>query len=530
MADGKTPSKIRLGKSGDGAGMKPVILVIDDDPVQRRLLQAAIQRMGHETRLAGSGEEALDWLRGNPTGAAAIVLDLVMPGLDGLAVLGRLQEMGIAQPVIVQTAQGSIETVVSAMRAGAFDFVVKPVSPDRLETAVNNAIRVQTHSAAPRAREVKGQPMSFGDIVCSSPAMTGVLRIAEKAAGSQIPVLIEGETGVGKELIARAIQGTSARRTRPFVTVNCGALPENLVESLLFGHEKGAFTGASDKHVGKFEEANGGTLFLDEVGELPADIQVKLLRAIQEGEIDPIGARRPVRIDVRIISATNRDLAAEVRAGRFREDLFYRLNVLSLTVPPLRARREDVPALIRHFITRLAADEKKPHLTRIEQTALDMLCAYDWPGNIRQLENAIFRAVVLCVGKALSVAEFPQIAAQLPGFSDAEAARPVAAYAETPPVAVETQQAVQMPAPAVSAAMDGWGVIPIVGADGQVRQIEDMEAELIRFAIKLYRGRMSEVARRLGIGRSTLYRKLRDYDLEEGAADEGDDADRSSAA
>ncbi len=247
----------------------------------------------------------------------------MMPGLDGLGVLKEMREREINVPVIVQTAQGGIETVVGAMRAGAFDFVVKPVSPDRLQTAIANALKIGALSTdVKRQRKRAPGSLTFFDIVSASPRMERVLRIGDRAARSQIPVLIEGESGVGKELIARAIQGSSERRDKPFVTVNCGALPENLVESILFGHEKGAFTGASDKHVGKFEEANGGTLFLDEVGELPLDIQVKLLRAIQEGEIDPVGARKPVKIDIRLISATNRELLAEVKAGRFREDLY----------------------------------------------------------------------------------------------------------------------------------------------------------------------------------------------------------------
>ena len=224
--------------------------------------------------------------------------------------------------------------------------------------------------------------------------MHAVLRMAEKAAASNIPVLIAGESGVGKELIARAIHGSGERRAKPFVAVNCGAMPENLVESILFGHEKGSFTGATERHVGKFVEASGGTLFLDEVGELPGAAQVKLLRAFQEGEVEPVGARKPVKVDVRLISATNRDLIADVKQGRFREDLFYRLHVFPITVPPLRQRPADIPALARHFLARFAAEEGK-RIRLITPEALRVLAAFHWPGNIRQLENALFRAVVL---------------------------------------------------------------------------------------------------------------------------------------
>src|SRR5256885_16802583 len=240
--------------------------------------------------------------------------------------------------------------------------------------------------------------------------MQAVLRTAEKAENSAIPVLSEGRSGVGKELIARAIHGSGARRAKPFIAINCGAIPDNLVESLLFGHEKGAFTGATERHTGKFVEASGGTLFLDEVGELPASAQVKLLRAIQEGEVEPVGARKPVKVDVRLISATNRNLIADVTHGRFREDLFYRLHVFPLSVPPLAERPEDVPELARHFLARFAAEEGK-RITRLTAEALAVLTAYRWPGNVRQLENAVFRGVVLAEGNELGLSEFPQILA-----------------------------------------------------------------------------------------------------------------------
>ena len=274
-------------------------------------------------------------------------------------------------------------------------------------------MRSKTNCGARRAGASANS--SFRDIVTKVEGMARTIRLAERAAKSNIPVLIEGESGVGKELMARAIQGASDRRGKPFVTVNCGALPENLIELILFGHEKGAFTGASEKHIGKFAEANGGTLFLDEIGELPLDAQVKLLRALQEGEIDPVGARRPVKVDIRLVSATNQDLIELVKRGRFREDLFYRLNVFPITIPPLRARSADVPDLARRFLARFCAEEGK-RVRGIANDAAALLSAYDWPGNVRQLENAMFRAVVLADGDELTVAEFPQIAAQVDGF------------------------------------------------------------------------------------------------------------------
>jgi DNA-binding NtrC family response regulator len=320
-------------------------------------------------------------------------------------------------------------------------------------------------------------------------------------------VLIEGESGVGKELIARAIHGSGARRAKPFVAVNCGAMPENLVESILFGHEKGAFTGATDKHTGKFIEADGGTLFLDEVGELPPAAQVKLLRALQEGEVEPVGGRRNVKVDVRIISATNRDLIADVKAARFREDLFYRLHVFPISVPPLRQRTEDIPGLARHFLARISAEEGK-RVRGIDAEALALLAAHRWPGNVRQLENAIFRAVVLTDGEQIGVREFPQVSAHV--GPDALAAQPM--IDPSPAIAAawpDARDAAHAVAPLT------MNMLALTDAQGEVRPLEEIERETIRFAITHYREQMSEVARRLQIGRSTLYRKLEGLGLEQ---------------
>ncbi len=325
--------------------MISTVLIADDDPVQRRLLEAMVRRFGYEAETVEGGQAALDRLQaqGRPN-IDLLILDLVMPDLDGMGVLGRLREARMTTPVIVQTAHGSIEAVISAMRAGAIDFVVKPVGAERLQISIKNAMRVDAlEDEIRRINRKNAGVLGFKDILSHSDDMMRAIRLGERAAKSNIPVLIEGKSGVGKELMARAIQGSSERRGKPFVTVNCGALPENLVESILFGHEKGAFTGATEKHAGKFLEANGGTLFLDEVGELPPETQVKLLRALQEGEIDPVGARRSVRVDVRLISATNQNLIDLVKRGLFREDLYYRLNVFPICIPPLRARRVNSP-------------------------------------------------------------------------------------------------------------------------------------------------------------------------------------------
>src|SRR5476651_41748 len=281
--------------------MSEVVLIVDDDPVQRRLIEAMVQRFGYEARLAEGGDAALKLLTGvTPPRVDCLVLDLVMPDLDGLGVLARMREAGLDIPVIVQTAHGGIDNVVSVMRAGATDFVVKPASPERLQVSLRNALATKAlTSELQRLKRTRDGTLSITDVITRSAAMKPVLKAAEKAAGSAILVLIEGESGVGKELIARAIHGSGARKAKPFIAVNCGAMPENLVESILFGHEKGSFTGATEKHNGKFIEANGGTLFLDEVGELPMPAQVKLLRALQEGEVEPVGGRKTVKVDVR---------------------------------------------------------------------------------------------------------------------------------------------------------------------------------------------------------------------------------------
>jgi len=487
--------------------MAALILVVDDDPVQRRLLEAMIRRFGYESETVESGETALARLTANDRPAIdVVILDLVMPDLDGMSVLTRMRQQSLQTPTIVQTAHGSIEAVISAMRAGAIDFVVKPVGAERLQVSIKNALRVDALEDELRRATRRGVgELTFRDIGTKVESMGRTLRLAERAAKSNIPVLIEGESGVGKELLARAIQGGSDRRGKSFITVNCGALPENLVESILFGHEKGAFTGASEKHAGKFAEANGGTLFLDEIGELPLEAQVKLLRALQEGEIDPVGAKRSVKVDFRLISATNQNLIELVKRGKFREDLFYRLNVFPITLPPLRARAADIPDLARRFIARFSAEEGK-RVRGLSHEAAALLSAYEWPGNVRQLENAVFRAVVLADGDELTVAEFPQIAAQVQGFDVRIPPAPALSSAE-------------WPLPAFPASLPAFetkdpSVLRLIDDSGDVRTLEEIEGEAIRFALSHYHGQMSQMARKLGIGRSTLYRKMKDIGVE----------------
>ncbi|WP_315925388.1 sigma-54 dependent transcriptional regulator [Mesorhizobium sp. SP-1A] len=489
------------------------ILIVDDDPVQRRLLEAAVTRAGHCAVVADGGEAGLDAMDGpGARDVSVVILDLAMPGLDGIGVLKAMRARDIRIPVIVQTAQGGIETVVSAMRHGAFDFVVKPASPDRLQAAIGNALKVEVaEGEVKRSARRGGTTLTFKDLSTRSPAMERVVRLGQKAAASNIPILIEGESGVGKEMVARAIQGSGDRRGKPFVTVNCGAIPDNLVESILFGHEKGSFTGATEKHTGKFVEAHTGTLFLDEIGDLPLDVQVKLLRAVQSGEVDPVGGRATMRVDIRLISATHRDLLQQVKEGRFREDLFYRLNVYPIFVPPLRERKQDIPHLVRQFMEHVAPVDPRRRLRGISEGALAMLTAYDWPGNIRQLENAVFRASVLCEGDVLTVEEFPQIRAQVEGTVDLGAAAAQKQELAQPVDIAAPSSSPEIVAPAVTT---GFGLLKALDDRGDVRSLASVELEMIRLAIDRYNGQMSEVARRLGIGRSTLYRKLKEYGID----------------
>jgi DNA-binding NtrC family response regulator len=484
--------------------MATTILIADDDAVQRRLVENMVQKCGYETVVVDSGDAAIALLTAPDAPAIdAVVLDLVMPGLDGMGVLAKIREAGLSIPVVVQTAHGGIDNVVSAMRAGAQDFVVKPVGMERLQVSLHNALTASAlKGELQRIRHSREGRLTFADIVTRSEAMAAVMRTARKAAASTIPVLIEGESGVGKELFARAVHGSGERKSKPFVAVNCGAIPDNLVESILFGHEKGAFTGATERHAGKFVEASGGTLFLDEVSELPLSAQVKLLRALQEGTVEAVGARKPVKVDVRIVSATNRKLLDRVKSGHFREDLFYRLHVLPLTVPPLRMRREDIPHLVRHFLTRFCAEENR-HITGVSGEAIAHLSQLDWPGNIRQLENAVYRAVVMNEGDQLVLSDFPQTAG-VPSPPTAANGEPLIVEPILHSMGSTSVNSNEIPI----APFPTSGALSMLTTGGEVRPLEELESEIIRFAISHYRGQMSEVARRLKIGRSTLYRKL----------------------
>jgi len=463
-----------------------LLLLIDDEPAQRRLVAALAGRAGWRSIFAADAEEAMVALE-TPDGVHvdAVMIDHKLPEDDAGPLIARLRAKRSALPVMVLTANGSVGQAVAAMRGGATDFLVKPLTPERLVAALEGTVAgTAAGELRPLAEKIPAL-LAFDEIVGSAPEFRAALAIAAKAARARVPVLVEGESGVGKEVVAEAVHAASPRAKKPLVTVNCGALPPNLVESELFGHEMGAFTGAFERKTGKFAEADGGTIFLDEVGEIPLDAQVKLLRLLQSGEVHPIGARHARIVDVRVIAATNKKLAEEVEAGRFREDLYYRLNVVQVTIPPLRERSGDVPALTRHLLARIA---QQPGLRPLGITddAVQLLASYQWPGNVRQLQNALFRAAVLCEGEGLTRGDFPQIAAA-------------------------AQMGTIMPA------MGASGGVTLFNPDGNLRSLEDIEADVIRLAIGHYRGRMTEVARRLGIGRSTLYRKLGELGIDNAA-------------
>ncbi len=497
------------------------ILLIDDEPDIRTSLAKFLKKLGHRVITAGDALEGLSLFHTNEV--EVIITDIRMPRMDGLELLRRLKEVERSSvDVIIITGHGDLDNAINALRYGAFDYLQKPMNVKELAHTLqrleeyrlllseysslkdnfNQRLEVKAQALRNQAEQLRRaylDEVGLNGFRVYSQAMRRVVSLAEKfAREASLPILIQGESGTGKELLARYVHHFGRTDPlRPFVAVNCGAIPANLVESTLFGHEKGSFTGATGKHMGKFQEADGGTLFLDEIGELPLDMQVKLLRALQEGEVDPVGSNRPVRVDVRIISATNRDLTREVEAGRFREDLFYRLNVFPIEVPSLRARKEDIPALVRHFITRFNAQESRSVVDAAPET-MAMLAAFEWPGNVRQLENAVFRAVVLCEGDYLGPGDFPQISGVMPDLADLP----------PPPMASN------------SAAFEHGGErtslppVPIMDEGGHLRPLESIERDLIEFAIETYAGRMAEVARRLGLGRSTLYRKVREDDLD----------------
>ncbi len=390
------------------------VLIVDDDAASRRLLEVRLRAMEYEVAMAADGHEALSLIRHEVP--ALMLLDLQMPTMGGMELLRALRQEGIDLPTIVITAHGSIEAAVEAMKEGALDFLPKPFDPRHLEIVIRKALeRRQLFESYRFLRDTLAARTP--DILGESPLIRRAVELARKVAATNSTALLLGESGTGKEVFAHAIHRWSPRKDNPFVIVNCVALSEPLLESELFGHEKGAFTGAHQTKKGKFELAHGGTVFLDEIGDMPPGLQAKLLRVLQDYTFERVGGTRPIRADIRVIAATNRDLDGAVRDGRFREDLFYRLNVVRITLPPLRDRKEDVPALVQHFVNRYSADTKKA-VRGVSREAMALLVSQDWPGNVRELANVIERAVVLCAGDQIEAGDLA-LAGPVPSSSPA---------------------------------------------------------------------------------------------------------------
>lgn len=408
---------------------KARVLVVDDEASARQGMQLLLSQEGYDVALAAHGREALDILSERP--CDVVITDLKMPEMDGIALLGAVREKHPSMPVIVITAFGDVSSAVGAMRAGAEHYLVKPVDFDELSVALERCLERSSlrHEAENLRRQVQDKVGGVGGLLGASPAMQKVYKLARQVASARATVLLTGESGTGKGELARAIHQMGPRTSAPFVTLHCAALAEGVLESELFGHEKGAFTGADRRRPGRFEQANGGTLFLDEVGEIPASIQVKLLRVLQERSFERVGGNETIRTDVRLLAATNKDLAKEVAEGRFREDLYYRLNVVHITVPPLRARGNDVMLLANHFLQRFAQENGKG-IEAFTDRAIATLLGHRWPGNVRELENAIERSVVLCDGPMIDAPDLPleptpasRLGIAIPGSTMAEIER-----------------------------------------------------------------------------------------------------------
>lgn len=447
------------------------LLIIDDEKNMRWLLERTFKSLGHQVITAADGREGLDAVRaGRPD---LVLTDLKMPGLDGMAVLQQIKELQPELPVIVITAYGSVETAIAAMKLGAVDYITKPFDVEEMKILVEKALAQQSlRREVAYLREELQEKTGFGDIVGTGEKMRQVFDLIARVAPSHASVLITGESGTGKELVARAIHAHSPRRDGPFIQVNCAALPETLLESELFGHEKGAFTGAVARRLGRFELANGGTLFLDEIGEMSPTVQAKLLRVLQDKTFERVGGIDTIRVNVRIVAATNRDLAAMIKEGTFREDLYYRLNVVRIHLPPLRERREDIPLLVRRFLRKY---DPKGRYKEVTAAAMSALTAYRWPGNIRELENVIERATIITPGEVIGLEQLPP----------------------------------EITCPEAPAAAGGFCLdIPATGIS-----LDEVERTLLQKALDMAGGNQTKAAKLLGISRYALIYRLEKHGL-----------------
>ncbi len=454
-------------------------LIVEDDPTQRHMISLLAKRkLDIETVEAANGNEALSLLREDNEGEIRLViLDLHMPQMDGIEVLGIIVQQYPKLPVIMLTGTQDIDKAVKTMKLGAYDFLRKPIDTAHFEVSVRNALKMSLlEKEVTRLKRKDKGIFSFQDLIGHETGLAQVVSVGRKAAASDIPILLTGETGVGKDVFARAVHGESSRVGSPFIAINCGAIPENLVESILFGHEKGAFTGAISKSIGCFREADGGTILLDEIGDLPLNAQVKLLRVLQEKEVHPVGADKPKAVNVRIISATNHDLEQAVINGTFREDLYFRLNVLPIHIPSLRERRQDIPALIRYFMERLCVFENQI-LKDIPAKTMDVISSWEWQGNVRELENIVHRAMIMSEGNSLNIEDF---------------SFPLATNFKATEKIIDDSN------------------IPIFGVNGKMKTMDEIEQSAMQLALKHHNGNITQAAISLNIAKSTFYRKLKE--------------------
>ena len=476
---------------------EPRVLIIDDEPSIRSILSTLLRKNSYEVQVADSGESGLEtYARFRPD---VILLDLKMPGIDGMEVMETLdRRLNADCKIIIMTAHGEVRSAVEAMKKGAFDYLQKPFDNDELLAIISRAVEIATLKR--RVKQLEDQleeTYRFENIIGVSDKMKSTFTLMRKFAATDGTVLVCGQSGTGKELIVRAIHQASRRKSGPFVVVNCGAIPANLIESEFFGHEAGSFTDAKKLRVGQFESANGGTLFLDEIGELTLEAQVKLLRVIEEGMFCRVGSNTPICVDVRVMAATNRDLATLVEEGKFREDLYWRLNVLSLNVCPLRERKEDIPLLVEHFLERYAAPPGVEQ-SRISPKALELLMAYEWPGNIRELQNCIYSAMTIAGSPTIEPIDLPsRICPYAPERETRDEGRGTKAESPIvhPPSSVGTGGSMSLAEAAAQAAAKA-------------------EQEAIAKALSETGGNREKAAELLGIGRKTLYRKLKQYQME----------------
>ena len=489
---------------------KKQVLIVDDEPNLRKILAAQLSRDGYDVLLAEDGEQGLALLREHHIDL--VVTDLRMPKIDGMTLLREALAEQPELPIVMITAHGTVDTAVEALKLGAFDYLTKPFDKDEVRQIVGKALktrelageepsaaRLAPNTDADSTAEIKDTEGSRFGIIGQSAGLSELYAVLERVADSPTTVLITGESGTGKELVARALHDHSSRRGKPFIKVNCAAIPKELIESELFGYERGAFTGAVTSKPGRFELANGGTLFLDEIGEIPVEMQVKLLRALQESEFERVGGIKTMRVDVRLVAATNRDLKKLISQGAFREDLFYRLNVVPIRLPALRERATDTPLLVEHFLKKFNERLKK-NVTGIEPEALDLLNAYTWPGNIRELENVMERAVLFCDGQKLRVEDLPSELRGPSGMTGSIA-----------------------PATSADANVD-LGTLP---AEGGLKEhvkvaMSRLERDLVSRALKQTNNNVTHAARLLKISRKGLQLKMKELGLREGTSDKGD--------